>query len=80
MNPSINDIAGSLEELMPSVEREHTDQDVLSGVSFEVESERLKATDFQFRRGLEYGFLEMLSRWEGLHGASPLDSFSNFEV
>ncbi|MCS4114585.1 NAD-dependent epimerase/dehydratase family protein [Salinibacter ruber] len=75
-NPSVNEIANAVEDLMPSAERKYTDQDVLTEVSFEVDSNRLRETGFRFQHGLEYGLLEMLSRWKGLHGSSPTKALS----
>jgi UDP-glucose 4-epimerase len=75
-NPSIDDIADSIKTLMPSTEKRYTDQDVLTEVSFEVDSSRIRETGFRFRHDLEYGLLEMLSRWKGLHGASPVKTLS----
>ncbi len=75
-NPSINDIADAVKDVMPHAEKRYTDQDVLTEVSFEVDSSRLRETGFRFRHDLEYGLLEMLSRWEGLHGASPAKTLS----
>lgn len=76
INPSINDIADAVDALMPSAEKRYTEQDVLTEVSFEVSSERLRSMGFRFRHDLEYGLLEMLSRWKGLHGSSPVNSLS----
>jgi UDP-glucose 4-epimerase len=70
-NPSINNIADAVDAVMPDVEKRYTEQDVLTDVSFEVESERLLSSEFQFGYDLEYGLLEMLARWKGLHGTSP---------
>lgn len=75
-NPSINDIADAVKDVMPSAEKRYTDQDVLTEVSFEVDSSRLRETGFRFRHDLEYGLLEMLSRWKGLHGTSPAKTLS----
>lgn len=75
-NPSVNEIADEVKALMPSAEKRYTDQDVFTEVSFEVEAGRLRESGFRFRYDLEYGLLEMLSRWKGLHGTSPTKELS----
>ncbi len=75
-NPSINDIADAVKDVVPHAEKRYTDQDVLTEVSFEVDSSRLRETGFRFQHDLEYGLLEMLSRWKGLHGTSPTKTLS----
>lgn len=69
MGPSINEIARTLQALVPSAEIQYTDQDILTGVSFEVVSNKLMKMGFQPQFSLEDGLKEMVERWQGFRPA-----------
>lgn len=65
MNPSINQIARTLQTLAPDASIRYTDQDILTEISFEVDSSKLIEMGFQPQFDLEQGLEEMLARWRG---------------
>jgi len=65
INPSINHIAQTIRHIAPDAEIRYTDQDILTEISFEVESAKLAEIGFRPRFGLEQGLREMLERWRG---------------
>ena len=69
MNPSINQIAQTLQGLVPDATIRYTDQDILTELSFEVDSTQLMALGFQPQFGLEDGLKLMLARWQGFRPA-----------
>ncbi len=65
MNPTANDIAHTLQRLVSGAAIRYTDQDILTEISFEVDSSKLLGLGFQPRFNLEQGLGEMLTRWQG---------------
>ena len=65
MNPSINQIARTLQTLATDASIRYTDQDILTELSFEVDSSKLIEMGFQPQFNLEQGLEEMLARWRG---------------
>ncbi|MCZ7542750.1 MAG: NAD-dependent epimerase/dehydratase family protein [Anaerolineae bacterium] len=76
MNHSVNDIAETLRAMAPNVAVRYTDQDVLTNVSYEVDSSRFLSLGFQPAFRLTDGLREMLAHWTGfrpaLTGTGPL--------
>lgn len=70
MNPSINQVAQTLQGLAPGATIRYTDQDILTELSFEVDSTKLMELDFQPQFTLEAGLKQMLARWQGFRPAS----------
>ncbi len=75
MNLSVNEIAHTVQTIVPSASIRYTDQHVLTEISFEVESRRLQDLGFQSQFTLQKGLQEMLSRWQGFQ--SPLGEASS---
>lgn len=69
LNPSINQIARALQAIAPDATARYTDQDILTEISFEVNSSKLTELGFQPQFSLEQGLEEMLARWRGFHPA-----------
>jgi len=69
INPSINQIARALQSIAPDASMRYTDQDILTEISFEVDSSKLIELGFQPQFSLEQGLEEMLSRWRGFQAA-----------
>lgn len=65
MNPSVNKIVATLQAVMPDASIRHTDQDILTEISFKVESAKLMRMGFRPQFSLEQGLEEMLARWSG---------------
>jgi len=65
MNPTANQIAQILQSLVPGSSIRYTDQDILTEISFEVDSSKLLGMGFQPRFNLEQGLREILTRWRG---------------
>jgi UDP-glucose 4-epimerase len=65
MNPTTNQIAQTLQTLIPGATMRYTDQDLLTEISFEVDSSKLLGMGFQPRFSLEEGLSELLTRWRG---------------
>lgn len=65
MNPSVNQIASALQTLVPDASIRYTDQDILTEISFAVDSSKLIEMGFQPQFNLERGLEEMLARWRG---------------
>lgn len=64
LNPTVNEVAYSLKNLVPSATIRYTDQEVLSEISYQVEATKLQDRGFQFEYDLEQGLQEMLARWQ----------------
>ena len=65
MNPTTNQIAHTLQTLVPEATVRYTDQDILTEISFEVDSSKLLGLGFKPNFDLETGLREMLTRWRG---------------
>jgi nucleoside-diphosphate-sugar epimerase len=65
MNPSVNEIADTINDLCGGVEIKYTDQDMLNRFSFDVDSTKLMETGFTPKKTLKQGLVELLKRWEG---------------
>jgi UDP-glucose 4-epimerase len=74
MNPSVNQIAHTLQTIVPDAPIRYTDQDVLTEISFQVDSPKLVEMGFQPQFDLEQGLRKMLARWRGFR---PLSGSSN---
>lgn len=71
-NPTVNEIAQTLQELVPTATIRYTDQDPLTEISFEIDSTKLMKLGFEPRLSLEQGLKEMLAHWQGFR--PPLSS------
>lgn len=71
LNPSANEIAHSLQMLVPEATIRYTDQDILTEISYVVDSTKLMDLGFKPEFDLETGLKEMLARWTGFH---PLET------
>ena len=69
MNHSVNDIAATLKQLVPTAATRYTDQDVLTNISYEVDSSKLMKLGFKPALRLTEGLREMLARWQGFQPA-----------
>ena len=65
MNPSVNEIAHTLQTIVPDASVRYTDQDILTEISFKVDSAKLMGMGFRPQFSLEQGLKEMLARWRG---------------
>ncbi len=72
-NPTINEIAHTLQTLVPTACVRYTDQDMLTEISFEVDATKLLSLGFQPRFNLRQGLETMLSRWQGYQPALSQD-------
>ena len=63
LNPTANHIAQTLQNIVPEATIRYTDQDILTEISFEVDSTKLMGWGFQPQFNLEEGLKEMLTRW-----------------
>jgi len=70
LTPSVSEIATAVQRLVPAAEIQYTDQDVLTEVSFEVDSSKLAGMGFKTEYNLEKGLRDMLGRWQGFHKAA----------
>lgn len=64
-NPSANEIAAILQKLVPEAALRYTDQDILTEISYAVDSSRLLGMGFRPQVSLEEGLKEVLGRWQG---------------
>jgi UDP-glucose 4-epimerase len=64
-NPSSNEVAHALQTIVPDARIRYTDQDILTEISFQVDSTKLIELGFQPQFSLEQGLEKMLSRWRG---------------
>ena len=62
-NPSINRIARTLQTIVPDAPIWYTDQDILTELSFEVDSSKLIEMGFRPQFSLAQGLEEMVERW-----------------
>lgn len=65
MNPSVTEIATILQELVPGARTHYTDQDLLTEISFQVDSSLLMSLGFKPQMDLRKGMKEILARWHG---------------
>ncbi len=65
VNPSISRIARTLQNIVSESPVWYTDQDILTEISFEVDSSKLIEMGFRPQFNLEQGLEEMLKRWSG---------------
>ena len=65
LNPTVNEIAQTLQILAPGASIRYTDQDILTELSFEIDSSKLLSLGFQPQFTLEQGLREMLAHWRG---------------
>ncbi len=64
-NPSANEIAAILQQLVPEATVRYTDQDILTEISYAVDSSKLLGMGFRPQVSLEEGLKEVLGRWRG---------------
>lgn len=64
-HPSLNDIAATVQRLMPEATTRYTDQDILSEISFDVDASKLTGMGWTPQVTLEEGLKEVLERWRG---------------
>lgn len=65
LHPSVNDIAQTVQSIVPDATIYYTDQDILTELSFDLDSSKLHAMGFVPKYDLDYGLREMLARWKG---------------
>ncbi len=69
INPTVNEIVRVLQTIVPTATVRYTDQELLTDISFEVDSTKLLNLGFQPGYTLEQGLREMLARWRGFQSA-----------
>ena len=74
INSSINKIARTLQIIVPDAPVRYTDQDILTEISFQVDSTKLIELGFQPQFDLEQGLGKIVSRWRGFR---PMSGLSN---
>jgi len=67
MNPSVIEIARALQQIVPNATIRYTDQDILTEVSFTIDSTKLTNLKFRPQFNLQLGLAEMLAHWQGFH-------------
>lgn len=77
MNPSANQIARTVQAIAPDASTRYTDQDILTEISFQVDSTKLIEMGFRPQFSLEQGLREMLARWRGFRLAPKLSNIVN---
>jgi UDP-glucose 4-epimerase len=65
LNPTVNQIAQTLQGITPGTSIRYTDQDILTELSFEIDTTKLLTWGFQPQFNLEQGLREMLGHWQG---------------
>ncbi len=65
LNPTVLEIAHTLQELSPDATIRYTDQDVMTELSFEINSDKLLDLGFTPQFTLAQGLAEMLAHWRG---------------
>ncbi len=65
MNPTVNEIARTLQVIVPDASIRYTDQHILTEVSFKIDTSKLAEMGFQPQFSMEQGLKEMLARWRG---------------
>lgn len=69
MNPTVNQMAQTLQTLVPEASVKYTDQHILTDVSFKVDASKLMGMGFEPQFDLKRGLKEMLARWRGFQPA-----------
>ncbi len=64
-HPSLNDIAATIQRLVPAATTRYTDQDILTEISFDVDASKLMDMGWTPQVTLEEGLKEVLERWRG---------------
>jgi UDP-glucose 4-epimerase len=77
INPSANYIARTLQSIAADASMRYTDQDILTEISFQVDSTKLLEMGFRPRFSLEQGLREILTRWRGFRLAPKLSNIVN---
>lgn len=67
VNPPLKAIAQALQVIVPDAAIRYTDQDILTELSFEVDSSKLLEMGFQPQYCLEDGLQEVVARFRGFH-------------
>jgi nucleoside-diphosphate-sugar epimerase len=70
INPTINEIVRALQTIVPDAPVRYTDQDILTEISFHVDSTKLIELGFQPQFSLEQGLEKIVSRWRGFRPMS----------
>jgi nucleoside-diphosphate-sugar epimerase len=65
INTTANEIAEILQTLVPEATIRYTDQNILTEISYVVDSTKLMDMGFNPQFDLETGLKEMLTRWQG---------------
>jgi len=65
LNPTANEIVAVLQRIAPEAMIRYTDQDILTEISFNIDSSKLLGMGFAPQFDLEYGLREVLARWKG---------------
>ncbi len=65
LNPTANEVAEALQRIVPDAALRYTDQDILTEISFKIDSSKLLGMGFTPQFDLEYGLREILARWSG---------------
>ncbi|MDM8521063.1 NAD(P)-dependent oxidoreductase [Anaerolineales bacterium HSG6] len=69
INPTVNEIATNIQGLAPTSKIRYTDQELLTEVSFGVDSSKLLQLGFEPQYDLQQGVWEMLARFQSLQPA-----------
>lgn len=64
-HPSINEVAATIQRLVPGATTRYTDQDILTEISFDVDASKLMGMGWTPQVSLEEGLKEVLERWKG---------------
>ncbi len=70
VNPSVNQIADALRTIVPDTPIRYTDQDILTEISFQVDSNKLIEMGFRPQFSLEQSLQKMVARWHGFRAMS----------
>lgn len=65
LNPTASEIAAALQVMVPDATLRYTDQDILTELSFKIDSSKLLGMGFKLQFDLAYGLREILARWRG---------------
>ena len=69
VNPSIRDIADTLRSLVPTASARYTEQDIMTKISYEIDSSKLGFLGFSPTYSLEEGMSEILAHLQGFSRA-----------
>ncbi len=70
VNPSVNQVADALRTIVPDTPIRYTDQDILTEISFQVDSNKLIEMGFRPQFSLEQSLQKMVARWHGFRAMS----------